>query len=298
MKYFDCKQDSDGGFYGVFVRESMLNHGDVTSDKDASQLNQIILKLQAKLKAASNESAEYRNNFMALQSNFEKKLEIISDLQAKLEMQNVNNDFLQVVKQELEDKIQEWSTKYNELSKEFELVKEELEVTREIEKEIELANVDEFTSRDIQIIVERNRQMEGTVALLTERSETTEKKLREELNDLQKRITNNEEVEKKLTKAESTILILQERIDTFADMEKMVERLTVENDELNSKIKNLSTTINEFHEIQELDRNLEEDMRQIESGLREEIESYKSLIHEYELKINQLERLQPNRNKK
>lgn len=196
VKYFDCKQDSDGGFYGVFVRESMLNHGDVTSDKDASQLNQIILKLQAKLKAASNESAEYRNNFMALQSNFEKKLEIISDLQAKLEMQNVNNDFLQVVKQELEDKIQEWSTKYNELSKEFELVKEELEVTREIEKEIELANVDEFTSRDIQIIVERNRQMEGTVALLTERSETTEKKLREELNDLQKRITNNEEVEK------------------------------------------------------------------------------------------------------
>lgn len=290
VKYFDCKQDSDGGFYGVFVRESMLNHGDVTSDKDASQLNQIILKLQAKLKAASNESAEYRNNFMALQSNFEKKLEIISDLQAKLEMQNVNNDFLQVVKQELEDKIQEWSTKYNELSKEFELVKEELEVTREIEKEIELANVDEFTSRDIQIIVERNRQMEGTVALLTERSETTEKKLREELNDLQKRITNNEEVEKKLTKAESTILILQERIDTFADMEKMVERLTVENDELNSKIKNLSTTINEFHEIQELDRNLEEDMRQIESGLREEIESYKSLIHEYELKINQLEK--------
>lgn len=289
VKYFDCKQESNGELYGVFVRENMLNQVNGISDKDSSRLNQIINKLQTKLKAVNQESTEYRNKFLSLQNEFDKKLVIISDLQSKLEMQNVDNDFLRLVKQELEEKLQELSIEYGSLSKEFELVKEELEVNREIEKEIELSNIDEFSPHDIKIIVERNRRLEDSLVLLTERSRASESRLQEELTILQKRITNSEELEKKLVKAESTIVMLQERIDTFADMEKMVERLTVENDELNTKIKNLTTAINELHEINELDKNLEEDMRQIESGLREDIEVYKRMIDEYQVKIEKLE---------
>ncbi|RCK62649.1 hypothetical protein Cantr_09500 [Candida viswanathii] len=288
VKYFDCKQD-DSSFYGVFVREGMLNQVNGTGERDSSQLNQIIVKLQTKLKAVSSESAEYRNNFLTLQTELEKKLKLIGDLESQLEMQNVNNDFLQLAKLELEEKLQDLTAKYQDLSKEFDLIQEELEVNREIEKEMELANIDEFTPREIKQIVERNRRVEDTLALLTERSQATETKLRAELSDLQARLTHAEDVEKKLEKSESTIGILQERIDTFADMEKMMERLTVENDELNSKIKNLTITINELNEINELDKNLEEDMRQTEMELRQEIEGFKKVIEEDQLKIDKLQ---------
>ncbi|RCK59038.1 Dynactin, isoform [Candida viswanathii] len=288
VKYFDCKQD-DSSFYGVFVREGMLNQVNGTGEKDSFQLNQIIVKLQTKLKTVTSESAEYRNNFWMLQTELEKKLKLIGDLESKLEMQNVNNDFLQLVKLQLEEKLQDLAAKYQELSKEFDLIQEELEVNREIEKEMELANIDEFTPREIKLIVERNRRVEDTLALLMERSQATETKLRAELSDLQARLTHAEDVEKKLEKSESTIAILQERIETFADMEKMMERLTVENDELNNKIKNLTTTINELNEINELDKNLEEDMRQTEIELRQEIEEFKKVVGEDQLKIGKLQ---------
>ena len=85
------------------------------------------------------------------------------------------------------------------------------------------------------MIFEKNRRLEDTLALLTRNSKETEIKLKHELEHLQSEQLNMNELQKKLDQAESVVRMLQERIETTEDMDKMMERLTVENEDLTNK---------------------------------------------------------------
>ena len=139
------------------------------------------------------------------------------------------------------------------------------------------------------MIFEENRRLEDTLALLTRNSKETEIKLKHELEHLQSEQLNMNELQKKLDQAESVVGMLQERIETTEDMDKMMERLTVENEDLTNKIHTLMMTIDDLNEIHELDKKLEEDQKQVELDLRQEIDSLQQIIRQDKLKINELE---------
>ncbi|KAF6066971.1 CAP-Gly domain family protein [Candida albicans] len=243
VKYFDCKED-DNGFYGIFVKGSMLNaleDNKNSKSEDVAQYNKTIEKLKSKLKAVTDESIRHREKLIAIQSELQTKIEIMK-----------------------KEKLRQLSVEHQELKNEFELIQEELEINREIEREMESLDSDHYSSE-------------------------TEIKLKHELEHLQSEQLNMNELQKKLDQAESVVRMLQERIETTEDMDKMMERLTVENEDLTNKIHTLMMTIDDLNEIHELDKKLEEDQKQVELDLRQEIDSLQQIIRQDKLKINELE---------
>lgn len=292
VKYFDCKED-DNGFYGIFVKESMLNalEDNKNNDlEDVAQYNKTIENLKLKLKALTDESIRHREKVAAIQLELQTKIEIMKSMESKLEMQTVENEYLKLIKLDLEEKLHKLSFEHQELKNEFELIQEELEINREIEREMELLDSDHYSPGDVRMIFEKNRRLEDTLALLTRNSKETENKLKQELEHLQCEQLNMNELQKKLDQAESVVRMLQERIETTEDMDKMMERLTVENEDLTNKIHTLMMTIDELNEIHELDKKLEEDQKQVEFDLRQEIDNLQQIIHQDKLKIRELER--------
>lgn len=291
VKYFDCKED-DNGFYGIFVKGSMLNaleDNKNSKSEDVAQYNKTIEKLKLKLKAVTDESIRHREKLIAIQLELQTKIEIMKSMESKLEMQTVENEYLKLIKLDLEEKLRQLSVEHQELKNEFELIQEELEINREIEREMELLDSDHYSPGDVRMIFEKNRRLEDTLALLTRNSKETEIKLKHELEHLQSEQLNMNELQKKLDQAESVVRMLQERIETTEDMDKMMERLTVENEDLTNKIHTLMMTIDDLNEIHELDKKLEEDQKQVELDLRQEIDSLQQIIRQDKLKINELE---------
>ncbi|EMG48672.1 hypothetical protein SBY92_003997 [Candida maltosa Xu316] len=286
VKYFDCKQAINGQFHGIFVRESMINRISSSSPID---LKSLVSKLQSKLKVVTLESADYRDKFAMLKSQYEEKLLLISDLESKLEMQHIDNEFLRQLKTELEQRVEDLSNKYELATEEISFIQEELEINREIEQEMNFLDVAELTGDEIKLIIEKNRQLEDSLTYITQNSKETESKLLAELDTLKRKYDGIDDLQKKLDKAESTIDILKERLESFADMEKMMERLTVENDELTEQIKYLTITVDELNEIHELDKNFEEDQKQLELELKQELENCAKNIETYKLMITKLE---------
>lgn len=198
VKYFDCKED-DNGFYGIFVKGSMLNaleDNKNSKSEDVAQYNKTIEKLKLKLKAVTDESIRHREKLIAIQLELQTKIEIMKSMESKLEMQTVENEYLKLIKLDLEEKLRQLSVEHQELKNEFELIQEELEINREIEREMELLDSDHYSPGDVRMIFEKNRRLEDTLALLTRNSKETEIKLKHELEHLQSEQLNMNELQR------------------------------------------------------------------------------------------------------
>ena len=102
--------------------------------EDVAQYNKTIEKLKLKLKAVTDESIRHREKLIAIQLELQTKIEIMKSMESKLEMQTVENEYLKLIKLDLEEKLRQLSVEHQELKNEFELIQEELEINREIER--------------------------------------------------------------------------------------------------------------------------------------------------------------------
>ena len=130
--YFQC-QSSDG-LHGVFVKEGLLETvADDVSESviGSSSASDSLQHLQEQLNAVLAANTEYKDDLNKLQSELNAKLHSYEILESKLEMQLIDNQYLQEAKHLLETKVAEMTKKYQSLQKDYELVLEELEVSRE-----------------------------------------------------------------------------------------------------------------------------------------------------------------------
>lgn len=298
VHYFDCNSKDEQ--HGIFVRETLINTGTLAEAKvsNVQGLENIINRLQDKLRNANGEIKVLKQEIEELQNKLEESLKFSLTLESNIEMITVDKEFLEESNTKVTSALKELQQKYNELQTDFQIMLEEMELNRQIEEEIkQQMEQSEVSVPEIQSILLRNKLLELALASLRKVTDENETNLRLDIKDLTKRLSNSEnelesqnELLKKLSTAQETINSLQNQLDSALQLENLIEHLSVENDGLSSKITSLTKTIEELTELHELDKSLEENQSLVERDLRSEIYNLSTVIKNNESLILELNR--------
>lgn len=298
IRYFECdKKDAN---YGVFVRHSLIRTNSIQSPKtiDTLSLENIINKLQDKLRNANEETKELKKKIERLKEDVTRHQSANLSIESKLEMVTTDKEFLEDSNRKVNQALEELQQKYEDLKTDFQIMLEEVELNKQIEQEI-MSQMKESDVNDIdfQVILLRNRLLEIALTSLQKLSAENELKLKKEIQYLnqrlivkEKEIGSHDELLRNLSAAQETIDSLQGQLDSALQLEKMIEHLNLENDSLNSKVSSLTKTIDELTELHELDKSLEENQALVEKELRKDIYNLSSKIKANEAVIEELNR--------
>ncbi|KAK6460095.1 hypothetical protein DFJ63DRAFT_258200 [Scheffersomyces coipomensis] len=291
IKYFDT--DKTDGLYGVFVREAMVSVERVplSPEPNSSNLYLVVDKLQAKLHAAIATIAAYKDDIKSLQDLLQDKDYEIIELKQQLEMTIIDKDYNSTSQDELRDRLSILQKNYEDLEDDYMSLKEELDINNQIELEIK-EQLQDTTDENVLVILSRNKQLELALESLHKVSQSNEINLKNEIEMLSSGSEstvelkeNLKQITSKLSHAEQKITHLQDQLDSTLNLQSLVEHLTTENEQLKESVSDLTKNIDELHE---LDRNIEENHKIIETKLQADIASLELRVKNDQLHLEEL----------
>ncbi|ODV88305.1 hypothetical protein CANARDRAFT_15543 [[Candida] arabinofermentans NRRL YB-2248] len=299
IRYFTCDQQ---GLYGVFVRSSMIqllgssvemNNGDSSRVK---KMELIVKQLESKLQNMRGEIADLSKKLSKLKEENENMGLIISSLEENLEHELVDKDVLAEQNKVLEDQLIKQNEAYSTLDKQLKALQTELAKRKEVDELLPQEFDDVTNSPEVLFSLQKRiKSLELELLTLEEESADSNILLNEQLLHLELKVAElnlvSEEhsvCQSKIEKLENHNTSLQEQLDSLSDSQFMIERLTLENEELSIEISRLKTTISELEQLQETDRDLQKYNDEIEAELRLNI---RTLTSELEQKKANLESL-------
>lgn len=289
VPYFQCLKKN--GLYGVFVKEDLLDVVEEDLKNASGALASGSLKnLQKQLKSVLSENSLCKKELQKLRGEMDAKLQAYDHLESKLEMQLIDNQYLQEANHLLEAKVAELTTKFQSLQKDYKLVLEELEVTRELENELRFVDAGAVSPNEIKLLIERGHIDEKIITELNGKVYDQGVKLSEMLEHLQASNKKIHDLSADLLSKNLTISHLKERLETFSDLEQLTEKLSVENGELLENIRELEKSIEELNQLHTLDAKIEASLQKNEQTLKLEIESLQDILSKDEERIKELER--------
>lgn len=286
IRYFDCEKT---GTYGIFVRKGMVKEETQAPQASDSTLHKIIDKLQSKLRYATEDIKQFKEHAKILQDT-------LTEAESKMEMIDVDKHFLLASKAELQQKLTDLQLKYDELSTDYQLILEESELNKQIELEIETQfSHTQYSESDIQAILLRNKKLEIALVNLQKFTNDSELSLKKEIEFLNAKVAENKsamdgfaEVSKKLLAAEAAIESLQSQLESTLDLERIIEHLHSENNELVNEVEKLKRVVEELTELHELDKSLEESQSLVEADLKRNLQSLQDVIRKDKTSIEEL----------
>lgn len=276
-KYFDCSKD---GNYGVFVRPNFLTGGKTLQPVDRQDAEKIVLTLQSKLKVARLELGECKKQIEVLQTELDKKSGQFEDLEMKLEGALVDQNYLKDRNVSLAEQLESLKAKYNDISADYAILQEEAELNKELELAVQLqaADGEGISDEDLRILVQRNQKLEVALHSLQRLSTERETALRSEVIIFKNQLSEVTELRKsystvsaKLNEAEDAIKELQDQLESASGLELVIEHLTHENETLQIRINELSRSVTELTELNDLNTSLEEFQLNVELQLKSQI---------------------------
>ena len=286
IRYFDCEKT---GSYGIFVRKGMVKDETQAPQASDSTLHKIIDKLQSKLRYATEDIKQFKEHAKVLQDT-------LKETESKMEMIDVDKHFLLASKAELQQKLTDLQLKYDELSTDYQLILEESELNKQIELEIETQfSTSQYSQSDIQAILLRNKKLEIALVNLQRFTNDSELSLKKEIEILNAKVAETKsgmdgfaKVSKKLLAAEAAIESLQSQLESTLDLERIIEHLHSENNELVNEVEKLKRVVEELTEIHELDKSLEESQSLVEADLKRNLQSLQDVIRKDKTSIDEL----------
>ncbi|CAF1105534.1 unnamed protein product [Rotaria sp. Silwood1] len=193
-----------------------------------------------------------------------------------------------------EEKLETITLENTTLKEKFEEVQLELDV---IKGEIQL-NGPNQVANDIQQKIDDERTIKMEQALiklrdlsLTKQAENdTLKKQCETLEYKVKTLTKeNENAKAEITTMQATIADLTEQVDTCLGAQQMVDILTNKNLSLEDQVRELQEAVDNLESLCEMDKEMEENAKEVEHDLRENIDLLQNQIREKDRQIEQLQ---------
>lgn len=292
VRYFTCAKPGNYGLFALPTIVEVQDRKDAPKDSAKATVSKesvVIDRLQSKLQDAIKDIRNYKDQITQLKLRIGQYV----DIESSLDQVSVDRDFLQSENMNLHSQLKELQEKYDVLNQELSIVREELELNRELEDEIRLAGSD---TDDIKTLGQKNKKLEISLSNLKDISRSRELELTEEIEKLKVSIENGikpeayDELLKKLTTAESTIVELKGQLESVTDLALMIDRLTTENELLNLQISLLKAQVDDLVELQELDTNLEAHHAQLEQELRAKINILEANLEQARLKLEESKR--------
>ncbi|XP_065153075.1 dynactin subunit 1 isoform X2 [Paramisgurnus dabryanus] len=233
-------------------------------------------ELQKQLKEAKKESKE------ALEAK-EHYMEEMADTADAIEMATLDKEMAEERAESLQLEADALKEKLEELTMDLEILKHEIE-----EKGSEGA----ASSYHVKQLEEQNARLKEALVRMRDLSASEKQehaKLQKQMEkknlELETLRSQKEKLQEELKMAEKTVDELKEQVDAALGAEEMVEMLTERNLDLEEKVRELRETVADLEAINEMNDELQENARETELELREQLDLGAASIRESEKRV-------------
>ncbi|XP_067379402.1 dynactin subunit 1-like isoform X2 [Channa argus] len=233
-------------------------------------------ELQKQFKEAKREARE-------AQEAKDRYMEEMSDTADAIEMATLDKEMAEERAESLQVEVDTLKEKLEELSMDLEILRHEIS-----EKGTDGA----ASSYHVKQLEEQNTRLKEALVRMRDLS-TSEKqehvKLQKQMEkkntELETLRTQKEKLQEEVKHAEATIDELKEQVDAALGSEEMVETLTERNLDLEEKVRELRETVTDLESINEMNDELQENARETEMELREQLDLSSAKVREAEKRV-------------
>ncbi|KAM8899116.1 dynactin subunit 1-like isoform 4-T4 [Spinachia spinachia] len=233
-------------------------------------------ELQKQLKEAKKEARdahESKDHYM----------EEMADTADAIEMATLDKEMAEERAESLQVEVDSLKEKVEELSMDLEILRHEIS---------EKGSDGAASSYHVKQLEEQNGRLKEALVRMRDLS-TSEKqehvKLQKQMEkkntELETLRTQKEKLQEEVKQAEATIDELKEQVDAALGSEEMVESLTERNLDLEEKVRELRETVTDLEAINEMNDELQENGRETEMELREQVDLSGAKVREAEKKV-------------
>lgn len=292
IRYFTCSKE---GQYGIFVRPQLVQADNLANNKPAGNVELIIERLQQKLRKTLEDIEEKKHNIIQLEESLNSKDLKIEHLESVIENSAVDTEYIHEHNSSLERALEETRSKYDELKREYDLVCEELNINKQLEEEVLALAPSQLDSNEVASLLKQNKKLNDAFEHLSTSHAETKRMLAEKedalsvvSDELQHLKATHRATIETLEKSEETIRDLHLRLESILSLDDLIEHLSSQNETLQEKVNELTVTIEELKEIRELDLDLIQESKEVETNLRNEITGLAGSLKSYEKMVAEL----------
>uniref|UniRef100_A0A0B8RZ09 Dynactin subunit 1 n=1 Tax=Philothamnus irregularis TaxID=1899461 RepID=A0A0B8RZ09_9SAUR len=241
-----------------------------------SKMQEQQAELQKRLKEAKKEAKE------ALEAK-ERYMEEMADTADAIEMATLDKEMAEERAESLQQEVDSLKEKVEDLTMDLEILKHEIE-----EKGSEGA----ASSYHVKQLEEQNGRLKEALVRMRDLSASEKQehvKLQKHMEkknvELEALRQQKDKLQEELKQAEGTIDELKEQVDAALGAEEMVETLTERNLDLEEKVRELRETVGDLEAMNEMNDELQENARETELELREQLDMATARVRESEKRV-------------
>ncbi|XP_017316765.1 dynactin subunit 1a isoform X2 [Ictalurus punctatus] len=220
-------------------------------------------ELQKQLKEAKKEARE-------AQEAKDRYMEEMADTADAIEMATLDKEMAEERVESLQQEVESLKEKVEELTMDLEILKHEIE---------EKGSDGAASSYQVKQLEEQNARLKEALVRMRDLSSSEkqehvklQKHMEKKNSELETLRVQKEKMQEEMKQAEATIDELKEQVDAALGAEEMVETLTERNLDLEEKVRELRETVTDLEAINEMNDELQENARETELELREQLD--------------------------
>ncbi|XP_073418971.1 dynactin subunit 1 isoform X2 [Dendrobates tinctorius] len=232
--------------------------------------------LQRQLKEAKKEAKE------ALEAQ-ERYMEEMADTADAIEMATLDKEMAEERAESLQQEVETLKEKVEELTMDLEILKHEIE---------EKGSDGAASSYQVKQLEEQNGRLKEALVRMRDLSASekqehvrVQKQLEKKNMELEGLRQQKEKLQEEASQTEKTIDELKEQVDAALGAEEMLETLTERNLDLEEKVRELRETVTDLEAINEMNDELQENARETELELREQLDMANARVREAEKRV-------------
>uniref|UniRef100_A0A3B4VHK7 Dynactin subunit 1 n=1 Tax=Seriola dumerili TaxID=41447 RepID=A0A3B4VHK7_SERDU len=232
--------------------------------------------LQKQLKEAKKEARE-------AQEAKDRYMEEMSDTADAIEMATLDKEMAEERAESLQVEVDTLKERVEELSMDLEILRHEIS---------EKGSDGAASSYHVKQLEEQNGRLKEALVRMRDLSASEkqehvklQKQMEKKNTELETLRTQKEKLQEEVKQAEATIDELKEQVDAALGSEEMVETLTERNLDLEEKVRELRETVTDLEAINEMNDELQENARETEMELREQLDLSGAKVREAEKRV-------------
>lgn len=232
--------------------------------------------VQRQLKEAKKEAKE------ALEAQ-ERYMEEMADTADAIEMATLDKEMAEERAESLQQEVETLKEKAEELTMDLEILKHEIE---------EKGSDGAASSYQVKQLEEQNGRLKEALVRMRDLSASekqehvrVQKQLEKKNAELESLRQQKEKLQEEASLMEKTVDELKEQVDAALGAEEMVETLTERNLDLEEKVRELRETVTDLEAINEMNDELQENARETELELREQLDMAGARVREADKRV-------------
>uniref|UniRef100_A0A7N6B1P1 Dynactin subunit 1 n=1 Tax=Anabas testudineus TaxID=64144 RepID=A0A7N6B1P1_ANATE len=242
-------------------------------------------ELQKQLKEAKREARE-------AQEAKDRYMEEMADTADAIEMATLDKEMAEERAESLQVEVDTLKEKVEELSMDLEILRHEISEKVSLSPISLMCTDGAASSYHVKQLEEQNSRLKEALVRMRDLSASEkqehvklQKQMEKKNTELEALRTQKEKLQEEVKQAEATIDELKEQVDAALGSEEMVETLTERNLDLEEKVRELRETVTDLEAINEMNDELQENSRETEMELREQLDLSAAKVREAEKRV-------------